>query len=281
MRLRKRSPYHKNPLCREMKNIFALAADCLHNPEIDAKLALTHEAWRLNQAGQLDFSTVEPPLPIAATAFPARPKLLDPRHMPRRKLTTAAGLKAFFHAIAHIEFTAIYLAWDMLYRFRDMPRQFYQDWLRVADEEAQHFAMIRGHLRRMGVEYGDLPAHRGLWELAEATTGDISARLALVPRYMEAHGLDVTPPMIEKLAQAGDHESVAILTRILTDEVGHVALGTRWFRYVCGQRGEDAEENYKRLLLERLTGKPKKPLNRELRKNAGFSDSELDWLESL
>jgi uncharacterized ferritin-like protein (DUF455 family) len=264
-----------------MKNIFEFAADCLHHADIDAKLAATHEAFRLDQAGQLDLGSTEPPLPIAAAVFPARPPLLDPRHMPRRKLTTPDGLRAFFHAVAHIEFSAIYLAWDIVYRFRDMPRQFYQDWLRVADEEALHFAMIREHMRQLGAEYGDLPAHRGLWELAEATSGDILARLALVPRYMEAHGLDVTPPMIEKFAQAGDKASVAILTRILTDEVGHVALGSHWFRYVCEQRGEDAEESYKRLLRKHLTGKPKKPFNRELRKSAGFSDNELDWLEGL
>jgi uncharacterized ferritin-like protein (DUF455 family) len=264
-----------------MKNIFTFAADCLQHADIDAKLTLTHEAWRLNQTEQLDFSSLEPPLPIAATVFPSRPELLDPRYMPRRKLTTPTGLKAFFHAVAHIEFTAIYLAWDILYRFRDMPRQFYQDWLRVADEEAQHFAMIREHLRQMGCEYGDLLAHRGLWELAESTAGDILARLALVPRFMEAHGLDVTPPMIEKFTQAGDRESVAILTRILTDEVGHVALGTHWFRYVCTQRGIAAENTYRGILSERLTSKPKGPFNRELRKKAGFSASELDWLESL
>lgn len=264
-----------------MKNIFALAAACLHHNDIDALLAKTHAAWLLNCEEQLDFSSLEAPQPITATLFPPRPELLDPRFMPRRKLTTPTGLKAFFHAIAHIEFTAIYLAWDMLYRFRGMPRQFYQDWLRVADEEAQHFAMIRTHLRQMGVEYGDLPAHRGLWELAADTTGDILARLALVPRYMEAHGLDVTPPMIDKFAQAGDTQSVAILTRILTDEVGHVTLGTQWFRYVCAQRGVDAEESYRRLLLRHLTGKPKKPFNRELRLQAGFSEKELAWLESL
>lgn len=264
-----------------MKNIFAFAAACLHHDDIDAKLVLTHEAWRLEQAGQLDYRSLEAPLPISTAMFPARPELLDPRRMPRRKLTTPDGLKAFFHAIAHIEFTAIYLAWDILYRFRDMPKQFYSDWLRVADEEAQHFAMIRAHMRQMSIEYGDLPAHRGLWELAETTAGDILARLALVPRYMEAHGLDVTPPMIDKFSQTGDAQSVAVLTRILTDEVGHVALGTQWFRYVCAQRGVDVEESYRRLLLEHLTGKPKKPFNREMRLKAGFSERELDWLESL
>lgn len=264
-----------------MKNIFAIAADCLQHADIDLKLAQTHEAWQLHQIGQLNFDSVTSPCPTAAAVFPARPELLDPRHMPRRKLTTADGLKAFFHAIAHIEFSAIYLAWDILYRFRDMPRQFYIDWLRVADEEATHFAMIREHMRHMGIEYGDLPAHHGLWELAEATAGDILARLALVPRYMEAHGLDVTPPMIEKFAQAGDEASVTILTRILTDEVGHVALGSYWFNYVCEQRGLDVEESYRLLLLKHLTGKPKKPFNRAMRLQAGFSERELDWLESL
>jgi uncharacterized ferritin-like protein (DUF455 family) len=262
-----------------MKNIFSVAASCLHDADIDVKLTLTHEAWRLYQAGKLDFASLEAPQQISAAVFPERPELLDPRHMPRRKLTTPDGLKAFFHSIAHIEFTAIYLAWDILYRFRGMPCQFYIDWLQVAAEEALHFTMIRDHMRQMGGEYGDLPAHRGLWELAESTAGDVLARLALVPRYMEAHGLDVTPPMIEKFTQAGDDSSVAILTRILTDEVGHVAFGTRWFNYVCAQRGVDAEESYKHMLLEHLTGKPQKPFNREMRLKAGFTESELQWLE--
>lgn len=262
-----------------MKNIFDLAARCLHRNNVDDKLQATHEAWRLSEQGKLDFTSFSSPLPITATLFPERPQLLDPRNMPRRSLTTDQGMIAFFHALAHIEFMAIYLAWDIIYRFRFLPEQFYRDWLRVADEEALHFSLIQDHLEHFGVHYGELPAHRGLWDIAEDTADNVLARLALVPRYMEARGLDVTPPMIEKFKTLGDLQSVALLTRILHDETGHVELGSDWFKFICKQRGKDPETHYQALLLSRLKGKPRSKLNRSLRKQAGFSDAELDWLE--
>mgnify|MGYP000206321044 CR=1 FL=1 len=263
-----------------MKNIFEFAAYCLHTHQFDEKLARTRQAWVLDEKGQLDYQSTQEPQPISKTRFPKRPELLDPQDMPNRKLSTVSGLRAFFHAIAHIEWMAIYLAWDILYRFRQMPLEFYHDWLRVAHEEVEHFSLVRGHMNRMGIDYGDLPAHRGLWDVAEKTANDLMARLALVPRYMEARGLDVTPGMIEKFANAGDWESVDLLTRILHDEVGHVELGSRCFRYVCDQNGLESEEKYKELITQYQKTKRKVALNREFRKKAGFSDAELDWLEN-
>jgi len=263
-----------------MKNIFEFAEAFFQLTDVDDKLALTHQAWHTYTTGDLTFSSDQPVLPIDQVIFPERPELLAPRQMPRRKLTTPDGVAAFFHAIAHVEFVAIYLAWDILYRFRGMPEQFYRDWLRVADEEAQHFALIRAHLRAMQLDYGDLPAHSGLWDHAKDTADDLPGRLAMVPRCMEARGLDVTPALIEKFRARGDDASVAILTRILTDEVGHVELGSYWFKFVCRQRGFDAEAKYRELIDQYYVGgKPKGPFNRELRKMAGFSDAELDWLE--
>jgi len=263
-----------------MKNLFEFAEAFFHRAAIDEKLELTHQAWHAHMTGQLMFNSDRPILPIDRVTFPERPELLAPRQMPRRKLTTPDGVAAFFHAIAHVEFVAIYLAWDILYRFRGMPEQFYQDWLRVADEEAQHFELIRTHLRSMLLEYGDLPAHSGLWDHAKDTADDLPGRLAMVPRCMEARGLDVTPALIEKFRILGDHASVAILERILTDEVGHVELGSYWFKFVCRQRGFDAEAKYRDLIDQYyIGGKPKGPFNRELRKIAGFSDAEIDWLE--
>lgn len=264
-----------------MKNIFECAAGCLHNNCVELKLANTHQAMLLNYNGTLDFSSGQPPLPISSTLFPDRPELLDPRTMPRRKFTTLEGKIAFFHAIAHIEFMAIYLAWDIIYRFRGLPKQFYQDWLSVADEEALHFSMIRDHLQQMGVDYGDLPAHSGLWDVAEDSADSLLARLALVPRYMEAHGLDVTPAIIDKFGARDDQQSVKILTRILDDEVGHVELGSYWFNFLCKQQGFDPESKYMDLIVSRIKGKPRGQINRKLRKKAGFSDIELDWLENL
>lgn len=263
-----------------MKTLFDYAESCLHKADIEEKLMQTHRAMQDMSEGNLSLDPSPPVLPIARVKFPDRPVLLPPRDMPHRKLNTSEGVKAFFHAIAHVEFVAIYLAWDILYRFRGLPEQFYHDWLRVADEEAQHFTLIRRHLRSMGVDYGDLPAHSGLWEHAADTADDLLARLAIVPRCMEARGLDVTPDLIEKFRQRGDERSMAILTRILTDEVGHVELGSRWFKYVCGLSGVEPEPTYRDLIgIYYKGGKPKGPFNREMRIIAGFSTAELDWLE--
>ena len=264
-----------------MENVFECAEACLYGADIDKKLALTHQAWQSLENGKLCLISQPPILPIVLVKFPDKPVLLPPRDMPKRKLGTAEGLAAFFHAIAHVEFVAIYLAWDLLYRFRGMPNQFYQDWLKVADEEAQHFELIRTHLREMAVEYGDLPAHSGLWDHAKDTADDLLARLAMVPRCMEARGLDVTPAIIAKFKQLGDDSSVALLNRILTDEIGHVERGSYWFKFVCEQQGLDPEAKYRQLIKQYYQGgKPKGPFNREMRIIAGFSTTELDWLEN-
>ncbi len=196
-----------------MKKLMDIAESCLKYSDVAEKIQLTHIAWQLSQTGQLSFGmATAPPQPISCTVFPTRPTLLAPKHMPKRQLNTPEGLAAFFHALAHIEFIAVYLAWDILYRFRGLPEQFYLDWLKVADEEAQHFELLNAHLSQFGMCYGDLPAHHGLWQHAEDTADDVLARLALVPRCMEARGLDVTPSMLAKFQALKDAESSAILT---------------------------------------------------------------------
>jgi uncharacterized ferritin-like protein (DUF455 family) len=262
-----------------VNNIFGFAESCLFRGDIEQKLALTHQARSFMDAGCLSFRSIGELLPITDTVFPDKPLLLMPRDMPRRRMDTVEGKAAFFHALAHIEFMAIYLAWDIVYRFRGLPEDFYRDWLIVADEEATHFAMIREHLLTLGADYGDLPAHRGLWIHAEDTAHDILARLAVVPRCMEARGLDVTPAMIDKLRVLDDQAGVAILTRIYEDEVGHVERGSYWFNTLAKQRGYDPEQTYKEMILACFNGKPKGPFNREVRIIAGFSNNEIDWLE--
>lgn len=264
-----------------MKNVFKFAEACLQGIAIDEKLALTHQAWHLFENNQLSFRSELPVLPITQVRFPDKPVLLPPRDMPKRKIGSPEGVAAFFHAIAHVEFVAIYLAWDLLYRFRGLPEQFYQDWLKVADEEAQHFELIRLHLKTLKVNYGDLPAHNGLWDHAKDTADDLLARLAMVPRCMEARGLDVTPAIIAKFKNVGDDASVILLERILTDEVGHVERGSYWFKWVCEQQGFEPEAKYRQLIKQYYQGgKPKGPFNREMRIIAGFSNAELDWLEN-
>lgn len=264
------------------KNLFEIAELCLQRRDINEKLTLTHSAWALYQAGELDFTQTKPVSDMGLVCFPEKPELLPARLMPKRKFGTPEGIAAFFHAIAHVEFMAIYLAWDIVYRFRGLPNQFYVDWLKVADEEATHFAMITEHLRQhWHMEYGDLPAHGGLWDHAKETAHDVLARLALIPRCMEARGLDVTPSIIEKFKQLNDAESVALLNRILTDELGHVERGSYWFNYFCQERALNPEQTYRDCLKQYYTGgKPKGPFNREMRIMAGFTTAELDWLET-
>ncbi|WP_041365555.1 ferritin-like domain-containing protein [Methylomonas methanica] len=262
-----------------MNTIFDFAECCLFDDDIARKLETTHQAQQLAQTGQLSFEPAAPVKPIVDTLFPDKPRLLMPRDMPRRRLDTMEGKAAFFHALAHIEFMAIYLAWDIIYRFRGLPEAFYRDWLKIAAEEALHFELLRQHMSSFSVEYGDLPAHKGLWSHAEDTADDIMARLAVVPRCMEARGLDVTPAMIDKLKILGDDVGVAILTRIYQDEVGHVERGSYWFNYFAAQFGLDPEQTYKEKILACYQGKPKGPFNREVRIIAGFTHNEIDWLE--
>jgi uncharacterized ferritin-like protein (DUF455 family) len=198
-----------------------------------------------------------------------------------RKLATRQGRAAFLHALAHIEFNAINLAWDAVYRFRGMPAEFYADWIRVADEEARHFTLLRLRLTELGQAYGDFPAHDGLWHMARESAHDVLVRMALVPRVLEARGLDVTPSMIVRLHQAGDAESAAVLETILRDEIGHVQAGTRWFHYVCRQRGLDPLAAFRSLLAEYAPGRIRIPFNTDARQQAGFGADEMALLEEL
>ncbi len=212
---------------------------------------------------------------------PSKPALVHPRDLPKRGLGTQEGRAAFIHAIAHIEFNAIDLAWDAVYRFRGMPPDYYADWASVANDEARHFVMLRERLQRLGYDYGDFGAHNGLWEMAEKTAHDGLARMALVPRVLEARGLDVTPGMIVKLRSLGDEETVAILEIILREEVAHVAAGSRWFRWFCERAGVQPETRFRELLAEYARGVLHGPFNIEARSAAGFGDEELKALQQL
>ena len=215
-------------------------------------------------------------LPIGAPGRPLKPELVAPGQVPRRRLGSTAGRAALVHAIAHIEFNAINLALDAAYRFRAMPAAFYADWLSVAADEARHYQLLQGRLLELGHEYGDFPAHNGLWEMAQRTAGSCLERMALVPRVLEARGLDVTPGMIKRLQQAGDDETVRILEIILAEEVRHVEIGTRWFRYCCAQQGVEPESTFIRLLSETFGGSIRGPFNLPARFRAGFTQREMD-----
>jgi len=260
------------------RNLFDLAGACLAESDADRKRSLTAEiaaAWR---SGVLvaDDNTAGPV--IESPGRPKRLELVAPRDLPRRKLTGAAGRAALIHAVAHIEFNAINLAWDAVQRFRNLPTEFYADWIQVAAEEGEHFGLMRERLADLGRDYGDLPGHDGLWEMARRTARDPLARMALVPRVLEARGLDVTPGMIERLLAVGDRETAARLRIILADEVGHVAAGSRWFRHLCALRRLDPRPTFFALLDAFLTGEVRGPLNLPDRRRAGFDEGELDLL---
>ena len=265
-----------------MENLFELAESCLEAATIEEKGVITRKAAALAQSGYLDISDNRiPPASIAKVKFPKRPVLMNPRELPRRNLATKEGRVALLHAIAHIEFTAILLAWDIIYRFRSLPPEFYTDWLKVANEECLHFSIVRERLKDYGLDYGDLPAHDGLWEVAVDSAHDVLVRLAIVPRCMEARGLDVTPAMIEKLIQVGDLPSAKVLTRILEDEVGHVEIGSRWFNALCENRKVDPEDTFFQMIDQYLRTNVRGPFNLELRRAAGFSEAELERLQQL
>jgi uncharacterized ferritin-like protein (DUF455 family) len=190
------------------------------------------------------------------------------------------GRAALIHAITHIEFNAINLAWDAVCRFHELPKAFYDDWVQVASEEAYHFCLLDTHLCSLGYEYGDFPAHDGLWEMAQKTAHDPLVRMALVPRVLEARGLDVTPGMMKRLRQVGDLQAASILEIILRDEVGHVAIGSHWFRYLCRIRGLNSETTFCHLVTRYFKGKARGPLHRQARLRAGFSEAELRMLEN-
>ncbi|MEY4284274.1 MAG: hypothetical protein RL111_949 [Pseudomonadota bacterium] len=218
---------------------------------------------------------------VPTAAVPGRPDtplLKPPQTMPQRSVHTERGLAALVHSIAHIEFNAINLALDAVWRFPDHPRAYYLDWWQVAQEEAKHFLMLSAELNQLGQAYGDLDAHDGLWQMCEATSSDWLARMALVPRTLEARGLDATPLIQAKLAKIGSPAAqrlIAVLDVILREEEGHVAIGNHWFRQACAQRGLEPESTYASLLRAHRAPRVKPPFNWHSRRRAGFSEAEL------
>jgi uncharacterized ferritin-like protein (DUF455 family) len=254
-----------------MTSIAQACRSVLLTAEPHAKVKAARAAARAWRRGDLAFAfdTAMPDQP----ARPARPDLLPPNRMPKRgKAGSERSRAALLHALAHIEFSAIDLAFDLVGRFGDrFPRAFVGEWLGVGADEAMHFALLDRRLRVLGAAYGDLPAHAGLWEAAAATAHDPLARLALVPTVLEARGLDVTPDMVAALERAGDRRSAAILNRIYTDEIRHVAAGMRWFHYGCESLEEAPVTVWRRLVTQHFRGVLKPPFNHSARDEAGLS----------
>jgi len=261
-------------------SVFKQAEKCLQACLPAEKISLSYKTAELWQEDKLSVDNVSPILRFEAPGRPDKPELVPPRELNRRKITSEEGHAALLHSICHIEFNAINLAWDAVYRFQDMPNEFYNDWVNVAKEEAYHFELLSEHLASLGYAYGDFTAHNGLWESALETAFDPMVRMALVPRVLEARGLDVTPGIVKKLKGIGDNKAVDILAIIHRDEIGHVEAGTRWFRYLCEQRQLNSEEIFKNLINEYMQGRLRGPFDHDVRKRAGFTEEELLFLES-
>jgi len=254
-----------------MTTLSELAVAVLQTADATEKARLSRtnaELWR---------STPDMPigdlLPPDRPARPATPELINPHDMPRRRGQSAKSRATLLHAVLHIELNAIDLAWDMIARFNahNMPREFFDDWVTVGDEEGKHFMLLSSRVSELGYSYGDFPAHDGLWEAAFDTRNDIAARLAVVPMVLEARGLDVTPGMIARFAKMEDFESIKILEIILADEIGHVATGNRWFHYICGKTQKSPKEYWQELVRKNFRGLLKPPFNEEARTKANLS----------
>jgi uncharacterized ferritin-like protein (DUF455 family) len=254
---------------------YAALMECLPDDKCSRVQALQRD-WNDGRLSvDANDSTAEP---VLDPGRPARPVLVSPRAVERRTISTVEGRAALIHSLAHIEFNAVNLALDALYRFRGLPRDFYADWIRVAADEAHHFTLLRDHLRTLGFDYGGFTAHNGLWEMAVKTSLDVLVRMALVPRLLEARGLDAAPTLIAKLNASGDRRAVEIMRTIQRDEIEHVRIGNRWYRHLCAQRAVDPLGTFRRLLREHRA-RLRPPFDVAARRQAGFSASEIELLE--
>jgi uncharacterized ferritin-like protein (DUF455 family) len=253
----------------------ALQALCLPDPSQKV------EAVRVlgSHGGPNPHDVLSAPPAVAIPGRPIRPDLVGPFKVKQRSVHTPEGRAALVHALVHIEFNAINLALDVIWRFGGMPQAFYLDWLSVATEEALHFELLVGHLQSLGYQYGDFPAHDGLWEMADRTSDNLLARLALVPRTLEARGLDASPAVRQKFQAVGDTRAAEIIDIILRDEIGHVAVGNHWYRHVCDAQGLDPVLTYAELARQYRAPRLKGPFNLPARRAAGFTEPELSALQ--
>ncbi len=262
----------------EEHDLYPQAQTCLLSRDPDTKVAQTHttaERWRRGEfiLGESGVASIREP------GRPDKPQRVEKPHLPKRGMQTRETRAALIHALCHIEFNAINLAWDAVYRFRGLPSAFYSDWIQVADEEAHHFSLLRDYLKTQNYDYGDFSAHDRLWQMALETAHDPLARMALVPRVLEARGLDVLPGIMGRFREGGYQEVADILKIIQSDEVGHVKMGSRWFHYLCKQRSLDSETVFRELLEKHMKNYVKGSIDREARRQAGFSEQELDYLD--
>jgi uncharacterized ferritin-like protein (DUF455 family) len=256
------------------------ALELLASPDPQLKVSGIRQLFDAYQAGQVALN-VDSALDAGTLCIPGRPQkpdLVPPLEVPKRAMNTDQGRASLLHSLAHIEFNAMNLALDAIWRFKGMPASYYEDWLKVTKEEAYHFSLLEAYLKQMGYIYGDFLAHNSLWEMVERTTDAVIARMALVPRTMEARGLDAVPMIRERFKQIKDIQAVEILEIILKDEIGHVLIGNKWFNFLCEKNNLSAITTYKELARKYRAPVLRGPFNLEGRKQAGFTNEELDLL---
>ncbi len=262
-----------------MQELRQEALSCLADCQLIHKISAVSALYQSWQSGELVLDA-EREL-VSTQPIPGRPELpvlVSPLEVGKRSMRTAEGRAGLIHALAHIEFNAINLALDAVWRFAGMPQQYYADWLKVAAEEAYHFGLLNAHLQTIGYQYGDFTGHDSLWEMVARTQDDVLARMALVPRTMEARGLDASPALRNKFAQIGDVAMAGILDIILRDEIGHVAIGNVWFNWLCSKRALEPIATYAALAQQYSAPTLRKPFNLEARRKAGFTEAELALL---
>ena len=260
-------------------NIFELAHKSLMNCCVDEKIELTSKLYLSSINNILNYEIPFPIDKIDDPGRPIKPKLVRFQNVPKRDNSDIGMIKTI-HAICHIEFNAINLALDSVYRFRGMPKQFYKDWIKVAFEESKHFKLINNYLNELGYEYGDFNAHNGLWDMNCKTGYDVLSRMALVPRVLEARGLDVTPSIQKKFNKSSFAKMSDILDVIFSDEIGHVRIGNYWFKYLCKERKKDPLKVFDILIKKHIGSKLRGPFNSDARRLADFSQAELDYLDA-
>ena len=264
-----------------MENFFSCCLILLQETDLILKMKGCQELYARWQAGEsFDWQPHREIVSIPLPGRPTRPSLVQPFAVPKRKMTPGEGHASLIHALAHIEFNAVNLALDACYRFQQLPRQFHADWLEVTVDEVYHFNLLAEYLQELGFSYGDFSAHNGLWEMALKTEHDPLARMGMVPRVLEARGIDAVPEMQHKLARLNDSRGIAILAIIHQDEIKHVQFGDKWFKYLCAQRQLAISDTFFALIEEYQAPKIRGPFNRVDRQKAGFSPEELDRLQA-
>lgn len=263
-----------------MENLYQLAEDCFLTADPELKIARTNEVASQWFSGELEWLEGEPPKNLEQPGRLDKPEIVMPRDLKKRKPHTETGRAALIHSLAHIELTAVNLAWDAIYRYRGMPKEYYADWIQCAREESGHFQLLRQKLISMGFDYGSFDVHGELWKMAVTTKDDLGDRMAIVHRVFEARALDVIPHTLSRFDQINDTDMVKILTLICNDEVGHVSSASQWFRYRCEQQGLNPDTTFVELLKQYLTSPIAGPFNYDARMQSGFNQFELDYLDS-